>query len=319
MVGHAGLFHKLKSYRMSHEIFGLFAVIEDFERFWMGSLQKTIQLMLDFLNAQFLVLQFSYYTLMTFLMILCVILLPMLMILLSTLSVIRYLVCGNNQNWLLNLNLIYETLQTEQGSDLLTSMLEKLSLFCLISFLTVVLLLRKFIVYSSFKMLGLPFSSKLDRGSCIISIAKTTSKKIGALIRSRELLSPEIALYIFKSIIRSCMGYCRHFWVAPLSYYLKLLDKLQKRICKTVHPSLPASLEPLVHCRNGASFSLFLAIIPVDVHLNWSYWLHFLIFERSLLVILKSQISLGCLHQQSLCTHYQNLDFYAHKSILPMI
>ena len=35
---------------------------------------------------------------------------------------------------------------------------------------------------SSFKMLGLTFSSKLDWGSCIISIAKTASKKIGALI-----------------------------------------------------------------------------------------------------------------------------------------
>ena len=37
---------------------------------------------------------------------------------------------------------------------------------------------------SSFKMLGLIFSSKLDWGSYIISIAKSASKKIGALIRS---------------------------------------------------------------------------------------------------------------------------------------
>ena len=37
---------------------------------------------------------------------------------------------------------------------------------------------------SSFKMLGLTFSSKLDWGSYIISIAKTASNKIGALIRS---------------------------------------------------------------------------------------------------------------------------------------
>ena len=47
---------------------------------------------------------------------------------------------------------------------------------------------------SSFKMLGLTFSSKLDWGSYIISIAKTASKKIGALIRSMNFLSPEIAL-----------------------------------------------------------------------------------------------------------------------------
>ena len=39
-------------------------------------------------------------------------------------------------------------------------------------------------VKSSFKILGFTFSSKLDWDSCIISIAKTASKKIRALIRS---------------------------------------------------------------------------------------------------------------------------------------
>ena len=43
---------------------------------------------------------------------------------------------------------------------------------------------------SSFKMLGLTFSSKLDWGSFIISIAKTACNKIGALIRSMKFLSP---------------------------------------------------------------------------------------------------------------------------------
>ena len=87
-------------------LFLLFSVIDNFEWFWMESLHKNIQLMLEFLKAPFLVLHFSYYTLMTFLMMLSVILLSMLMILLSILSVIRYLICGNNLNWLLNLNLI---------------------------------------------------------------------------------------------------------------------------------------------------------------------------------------------------------------------
>ena len=40
---------------------------------------------------------------------------------------------------------------------------------------------------SFFKMLGLTFSSKLDWGSYIISIAKSASKKIGVLIRSMHL------------------------------------------------------------------------------------------------------------------------------------
>ena len=50
---------------------------------------------------------------------------------------------------------------------------------------------------SSFKMLGLTFSSKLDWGSYIISIAKTTSKKIGALIHSIKFVSPEVAQYLY--------------------------------------------------------------------------------------------------------------------------
>ena len=45
---------------------------------------------------------------------------------------------------------------------------------------------------TSFKMLGLTFSSKLDWVCYIVSIAKTASKKIGALICSMKFLSPEL-------------------------------------------------------------------------------------------------------------------------------
>ena len=77
-------------------------------------------------------------------------------------------------------------------------------------------------------MLGLTFSSKLNWGSYIISITKTASKKIGALIKSIKFLSPEVALYLHKSIIQSCLEYCCLVWVcAPSCYNSKLLDKLQ--------------------------------------------------------------------------------------------
>ena len=98
-VWHAGLLHKLQSYGISGQIFGLISsflnkralrVVVD----W--NLHKNIQLMLVFLKGFFLVLHFSYYTLMTFLMMLSVILLSMLIILLATLNVIRHLICGNN-------------------------------------------------------------------------------------------------------------------------------------------------------------------------------------------------------------------------------
>ena len=99
----------------------------------------------------------------------------------------------------------------------------------------------------SFKMLGLT-SSKLDWGSYIISITKTASKKIGALILSMKFLFPEVAWYLYKSTIRPCMECCCQFWAGACSCYLELLDKLQKRIHRTVGSSRATSLEPLVHC-----------------------------------------------------------------------
>ena len=122
-------------------LFLLFSVIDHFEWFSMDSLHKNIKLMREFLQAPFLLLHFSYYTLMTFQMMLSVILLPMLMILLSILSVIGHLICGNNFNWLLNLNLIYETRWTGVRSGLLISMLGKLSWFRLTGLITTVLLM----------------------------------------------------------------------------------------------------------------------------------------------------------------------------------
>ena len=100
-------------------------------------------------------------------------------------------------------------------------------------------------------MLVLSFSSKLDWGSYIICIGKTSSKKIGALIHSMKLLSPEVAFYVYKSTIHPCMEYCCHVWAGAPSCYLELLGKVQRQICRT------ASLQPLAHHRNVASLSLF--------------------------------------------------------------
>ena len=97
---------------------------------------------------------------------------------------------------------------------------------------------------SSFKMLGLIFSSKLDWGSHIISIVKTASKKIGALIHSMKFFSLEVAMYLDKSTIWPCIEYCCHVWAGTPSCFLELLHKLQKWICRAVGPSLVASLEP---------------------------------------------------------------------------
>ena len=72
-----------------------------------------------------------------------------------------------------------------------------------------------------------------------------------------KLLSPEVALYLYKSTIQPCTEYCCYVWAGAPSCYLELLDKLQKWKSRTVGPSLVASLEPLAHCQNVASLSFF--------------------------------------------------------------
>ena len=60
---------------------------------------------------------------------------------LSILSLIKHLICWNNLNWLLNLNLIYKTLWTGAASGLLISILRKRYWFRLTSLITLVILM----------------------------------------------------------------------------------------------------------------------------------------------------------------------------------
>ena len=98
-VWHAGPLHKLKSYGISGQIFGLISSFLSNRRLRVvldGKSSQEYPVNAGVLQGSILVLHFSYYTLMTFLMMLYVILLSMLMILLSALNVIRHLICGNN-------------------------------------------------------------------------------------------------------------------------------------------------------------------------------------------------------------------------------
>ena len=74
----------------------------------------------------------------------------------------------------------------------------------------------------SFKILGLSLSSKLDWGSYNVSIAKTASAKIGALIQSR----PWVKLLFIS--IQPCMEYWCHVCAGAPSRFLDMLDKLKK-------------------------------------------------------------------------------------------
>ena len=131
-------------------------------------------------------------------------------------------------------------------------------------------------VKSSFKMLEFTFSSKLNWGYCIISIAKTVSKKIAAIIHSVKSLSPEVTLYLYKATIQPCMEYCSVLGGDP-GCYLESVDKLQKPILGPLFFYLLPLLNPwfIIEMLPAEVFSI--GINVVDAHLNWLNCLHFLI------------------------------------------
>ena len=210
---------------------------------------------------------------MTFLMMLSVILLSMLMIPLFSLRVIRCLLGSNNLSWLLNLNLAYETPWTGAKSGLLISLFEKLTLFCLASLITLVLLM--WTLWDSISLLFL-----LDWCSYIIPIAKTASEKMGVLIHLMKFIFSEFGLYLYKYTIRSFVEYSCHVWAEGLSYYLDMLNKLEKWVHRTVGPKLAASFKPLGHRRKLAFLNFSVGISLVDVHrTDWSGFTSLILWE----------------------------------------
>ena len=95
---------------------------------------------------------------------------------------------------------------------------------------------------SSFEILALSFSSKLDWSCYIVSIAESLSKKNEILILSMKFVSYVVVLYLYKSIIGPYMEYRCHVWASDPSCYLGILNKRQKRISRTVGPSPATSL-----------------------------------------------------------------------------
>ena len=49
-----------------------------------------------------------------------------------------------------------------------------------------------------------------------------------------KFISPEVAPYLYKATIQPGMEHCCHVWADAPSCYVELLDKLQKRICRSV-------------------------------------------------------------------------------------
>ena len=76
----------------------------------------------------------------------------------------------------------------------------------------------------------------------LFALAKHSAKTLSNCWQPRWISRPE---------------FCCLVWAGVPSCYLELLEKLQKWICRTIGPSLAASLEPLACHQNVASSSLF--------------------------------------------------------------
>ena len=149
-------------------------------------------------------------------------------------------------------------------------------------------------------MLGPSFSSTLDWGSYIFSYA---FKKMGALIHSRTFLSPEVALYHYKSTIQPSTKYYCHLLAGASSCYLDILDKAQKWVYRIIGPPLTTFLEPLANCWNIASLVLFythyFGICSLYVLLNWPNCFCFHIVVRGLfIIVIGSGVDTGCFQHQ---------------------
>ena len=184
-VWHAGLLHKLKSYEISGQIFGLISSFLSNRWFWVvlgGKSSQEYPVHAGIPQGSIVGPKLFLVSLMTFLMMLSVILLSMLMILTiwsgatTRIGLLRDTVewC---RKWLVDFNAGRTHLVSFDRSDNTGAIDVKMDGSVLEE-------------KSPFKILGLTW------GSYIISIAKNVPKKIGALIPSMKFVSPEVALYL---------------------------------------------------------------------------------------------------------------------------
>ena len=131
-----------------------------------------------------------------------------------------------------------------------------------------------------------------------------------------KFLSSQVDLYLYKSTIWPCMGYCCHVWLLFLvitwkcwiSYKNRYAGLLVLCLLPLLSPCLTVKIQPAKVC------SIDIAL--EDIHLNWLNWFHSLILEGGVLVILIDCmifLSLFLDVKLFLFSHRQNLEFSAQR------
>ena len=153
-----------------------------------------------------------------------------MLILLCIVNIIRHLICGNNLNWRLNLNLIYKRLWTGAGSGLLISMLRKLNWFHLTSLITLVLSIWKWMGLvlmknDLLKCWGWLFLLNWIGVPTLSLLLKPPSRKLEPWFILGSFFLLRLLCIFYQSTILSCMEYCCHVCTGARSCYLEFLDK----------------------------------------------------------------------------------------------
>ena len=102
-------------------------------------------------------------------------------------------------------------------------------------------------------ILGMDISSDLSWGKYISGIAM----HVGCLSHARKFIPPSALLYLYKTSIRPLIEYCSHIWAGAPDCYLRMLDKVQRRLCYLVGEDLAVSLDSLGHRRAVGTACLF--------------------------------------------------------------
>ena len=96
---------------------------------------------------------------------------------------------------------------------------------------------------SSFKMMELFFSSNRIGFLTLLQLLKLPPRKLELWFVLWSFFLSKLIFSSDKSTIQPDMEYYCHVWAIARSCYLDMLDKLQKRVCRTVSPTVATPLE----------------------------------------------------------------------------
>ena len=111
----------------------------------------------------------------------------------------------------------------------------------------------------------------LSQDSVFICLFESVPKKIRPLICYSDFISLEVSLYLYTSIIQSCLEFLCYTWTGTPSCHLDILEKLQKKVSWTVGPIFVASFESFASCQNVVKLIIYAKSSILDIWLSSEY------------------------------------------------